>query len=278
MMVGIDVTHPGPGAREGTPSIAAVVASVDDNFVQFPASMRIQESKKEMLDELRDMLVERMLVYEKKNKSLPERILVFRDGVSEGQFDIVLREELAQILEAFKKLNTKDRKFKRPQLSIIICGKRHHARFFPVDSAHATQNGNTRPGTVVDKGVTGVFDFDFYLQAHAGLQGTVKPTHYTVVYDESSLGADEIQQGTHHVSHLYARATKAVSLIPPAYYADLACERGRCYLNEFLLADDRASSSGRLSKEEEKARVFDAARQAWGEGLHPHMRDSMFYI
>lgn len=48
MMVGIDVTHPGPGSREGTPSIAAVVASVDDNFVQFPASLRIQESKKEV--------------------------------------------------------------------------------------------------------------------------------------------------------------------------------------------------------------------------------------
>ena len=48
MMVGIDVTHPGPGSRDGTPSIAAVVASVDDSFVQFPASLRIQESKKEV--------------------------------------------------------------------------------------------------------------------------------------------------------------------------------------------------------------------------------------
>jgi eukaryotic translation initiation factor 2C len=99
MMVGIDVTHPGPGSREGTPSIAAVVASVDDSFVQFPASLRIQASKKEvgyftstrimsnavvqMLDELTDMLVERLLVYEKKNKVFPDRIFVYRDGVSE---------------------------------------------------------------------------------------------------------------------------------------------------------------------------------------------------
>ena len=36
-----------------------------------------------MLDELRDMLVERLLVYEKKNKVLPQRIFVYRDGVSE---------------------------------------------------------------------------------------------------------------------------------------------------------------------------------------------------
>jgi len=36
-----------------------------------------------MLDELRDMLLERLLFYEKKNKCLPERIFVYRDGVSE---------------------------------------------------------------------------------------------------------------------------------------------------------------------------------------------------
>lgn len=141
------------------------------------------------------------------------------------------------------------------------------------------------------------FDFDFYLQAHAGLQGHVKSTHYTVVYDENQLTADELQQGTHNASHLYARATKAVSLIPAAYYADLACERGRCYLNDFLV-DDRSSVGGRsgmADKDAEKARVFNAAKDAWGQGvsrfyfcvaidllimfqLHPAMRDTMFYI
>jgi hypothetical protein len=88
------------------------------------------------------------------------------------------------------------------------------------------------------------FDFDFYLQAHAGLQGHVKSTHYTAVYDENQLTADELQQGTHNASHLYARATKVVSLIPAAYYADLACERGRCYLNDFLV-DDKTSTGGK---------------------------------
>jgi hypothetical protein len=44
------------------------------------------------------------------------------------------------------------------------------------------------------------------------------------VYDENNLQADEIQQGMHDVSYLYARATKAVSLIPAAYYADLVSE------------------------------------------------------
>ena len=48
MLVGMDVTHPGPGSIEGTPSIAAVVASVDSNFSQFPASLRCQNSREEV--------------------------------------------------------------------------------------------------------------------------------------------------------------------------------------------------------------------------------------
>lgn len=49
MLVGIDVTHPGPGSVKFTPSIAAVVASTNETYAQYPASMRLQESKKEVL-------------------------------------------------------------------------------------------------------------------------------------------------------------------------------------------------------------------------------------
>lgn len=48
MLIGIDVTHPGPGAVKGTPSIAAVTGSIDTDYAQFPASLRMQESKKEV--------------------------------------------------------------------------------------------------------------------------------------------------------------------------------------------------------------------------------------
>lgn len=117
------------------------------------------------------------------------------------------------------------------------------------------------------------FEFDFYLQAHAGLQGSVKPTHYTVIYDETKFSADEIQQGANNASYQYARATRAVSLIPPAYYADLACERGRCYLNDFLVDDTKSTSGGsatgstRGDRKAEDLKVFQGAKDAWGEGV-----------
>ncbi|EIN06816.1 argonaute-like protein [Punctularia strigosozonata HHB-11173 SS5] len=283
MVVGMDVTHPGPRSVWGTPSVAAVVASVDENCVQFPASLRLQETRKEMITALDEMMIERLQAYQRSNKqALPERIFVYRDGVSEGQYDTVLVEEYPLILKSFERISPN--KPYRPSLSIIICGKRHHARFNGTVLSDVDQGGNTKPGTVVDKGVTDPYLFDFYLQAHKGLQGTVKATHYAVIYDENRLTADGIQKGTHDASYSYARATKAVSLIPAAYYADIACERGRYYINDFLnLGDEKSSvapstAGGRRTREEEKQRVFDEATARWGNGVHPDLRGSMFYI
>jgi hypothetical protein len=67
-------------------------------------------------------------------------------AVSEGQFDIVVREEMAQILEAFQKLSTKARGPKpyRPAFAIVICGKRHHARYAHYPFNHPAFNQSTQ--------------------------------------------------------------------------------------------------------------------------------------
>ncbi|KAG2144442.1 ribonuclease H-like domain-containing protein [Suillus bovinus] len=275
-----------------TPSIAAVIATIDQSFAQCPASLRCQQSKKEIM-------LKQLKAYKKKSGFLPERVIVYRDGVSEGQFDTVLEHgsEKDKILDAFKAIHkeTKDLAEYQPHLSIIICGKRHHARFRPKDQKNQSRNGNTRPGTVVDRRITAVHDFDFYLQAHDGIKGHARPPHYTVIYDESGLSTDDIQQGTHTASYLYARATKAVSLVPLAYYADLACERVRCYLDGFLNSEQlpapgsssqKGESKGKGKgkavaadeREAAKQRVYDAALEAWCDGVHPNLKETMFYI
>ena len=121
----------------------------------------------QMIEKFTEMMVERLLLWQQRNKGLPERVILFRDGVSEGQFHLVLETELPQIQEAFRRVyeSAQNKGAKKPQLMICICGKRHHARFYPTNSANATKNGNTKPGTIVDKGIGDVYRFDFYLQA-----------------------------------------------------------------------------------------------------------------
>ena len=43
-----------------------------------------------MISDLESMFVERLQAYKAKNNTLPARVLVYRDGVSEGQFKQVL--------------------------------------------------------------------------------------------------------------------------------------------------------------------------------------------
>lgn len=177
------------------------------------------------------------------------------------------------IIESFAHFNQPGRPY-RPSLTIVICGKRHHTRFYPIEQAGADHLGNPKPGTVVDQGVTSVYAFDFFLQAHGGLQGTTRPTHYYVVHDEIGFAADALQKLTNDVSYMFARATKAVSLVSPAYYADLACERGRCYIHELLQAVDASTSTS--STEEQ---VMSTARNLWRNGVHgPLLSGSMFYL
>ncbi|KAI0313097.1 Piwi domain-containing protein [Amylostereum chailletii] len=286
MMVGMDVTHPSPGCAPETPSIAGVVASTGLDFVQFPASLRLQKSRQEGIEGLAGMVIERLEAYKEHNDSLPERILVFRDGVSEGQYDKVLREELPQIFEAFKRVDPGNAAY-RPALSVVICGKRHNVRIYPTSEGDADENGNTRPGTVVDQGITSVRDFDFYLQAHAATQGTVRSAHYIVLYDENNLRVDDIQQGVHSASYLWACATKAVSLVPAAYYAHVLCEQARYWIQglsyyEGLETGVNGKEMGnpriRLTKEAREASVYLAAQKMWAGGLHENLKDSMFYL
>lgn len=48
MILGADVTHPGPGAIQGCPSIAAIVGSVEDNAGKFPGfyATAVEEQKR----------------------------------------------------------------------------------------------------------------------------------------------------------------------------------------------------------------------------------------
>lgn len=221
-----------------------------------------------MVTDLKKMMVERLDEYFKRMKTLPERVVVFRDGVSEGEFVQVLVAELPDIKAAFLSF-----KGYNPKLTIAICGKGHHVRFYPTRTEEADRTANTRAGTLVDRGVTSVYDFDFYLQAHAGLQGTVRSTHYTTIFDENRFSADALQQGVYTMSYMWAPATKSVSLIPPAYWADRACERGRLYLHGIMQPQD-GDSDKCLSRD----RVWERAKEMWGKGVHENLRGTMFYL
>lgn len=177
------------------------------------------------------MVLAHLKIFAKKNNNdLPERIIVFRDGISEGQYAACLQYEHRAILRACSELRTGY----RPRILICICAKRHNTRFFGKDEAVDT-SGNLPPGLVVDQAVTHPYAFDFYLQAHAGRVGTARPTHYICLVDELGLSPDHLQKMVHSMCYAFARCTKSVSLVPVCYIA------GECLRNRTLPGIKRMS-------------------------------------
>lgn len=267
ILFGIDVTHPSPGSRADAPSISAVVASVDQNLCQWPGSVRTQTGRQEMVQGLTEMVTERLDLWQKRNNNrLPTKVILYRDGVSEGQYAIVLDQELPCFEAAFMKKYGKREWW--PKMTIIIVGKRHHTRFYPTDSRHADQRSfNPLPGTIVDRGISGRILEEFWLQAHQGLQGTARPAHYVVIKDDVGFEADQLQGMTHQMCYLFNRATKAVSICPPAYYADLLCERGRAYL--FSVLAENNSPTGAAG---------GTPALEWTGGVHPNLQETTWYV
>ncbi|AEO58979.1 hypothetical protein MYCTH_2306810 [Thermothelomyces thermophilus ATCC 42464] len=280
MFVGYDVTHPTNlpgGAGDNAPSLVGLVASVDNSLAQWPAVTWENKSRVEQVGGKTDEgqfiahFKDRLRLWQKHNSNrLPENIVIFRDGVSEGQFSMVLEKELPNIRQACQETYPA-RPNAQPRLSLIVSVKRHQTRFYPTDRNHIhPRSKSPKEGTVVDRGVTNVRYWDFFLQAHASLQGTARPAHYTVLLDEifrhkfGPNAADALETLTHNMCYAYGRATKAVSICPPAYYADLVAARARIHKSELFENVQSLASSEQSSVSRRK--------------VHDRLKDTMYYI
>ncbi|CAK4646856.1 hypothetical protein LEN26_009490 [Aphanomyces euteiches] len=259
IIFGADVTHPG-AMDKSRPSVAAVVASMDRWGVRHAASIRKQGHRVEQIEDLESMAAEMLKAFFIETKRKPSQILFYRDGVSEGQYQMVLNFEVSALRQACAKLEPGY----APKISFVIVGKRHHTRLFPTSASTADRSGNVKAGTVVDTGICHPTEHDFYLMSHAGLQGTSRPAHYHVLLDEIGFTADELQALSFNLTHTYARCTRSVSLVPSVYYAHLLAFRARYFL---LDGSDQGSSATTASSF--SGRMLDA---------HVALKNVMYYV
>uniref|UniRef100_A0A8C1PV54 Argonaute RISC component 1 n=2 Tax=Cyprinus carpio TaxID=7962 RepID=A0A8C1PV54_CYPCA len=226
IFLGADVTHP-PAGDGKKPSITAVVGSMDAHPSRYCATVRVQRPRQEIIEDLSYMVRELLIQFYKSTRFKPTRIIFYRDGVPEGQLPQILHYELLAIRDACIKLE----KDYQPGITYIVVQKRHHTRLFCADkSERIGKSGNIPAGTTVDTSITHPFEFDFYLCSHAGIQGTSRPSHYYVLWDDNRFTADELQILTYQLCHTYVRCTRSVSIPAPAYYARLVAFRARYHL------------------------------------------------
>lgn len=209
MIVGIDCYH---DTTAGKRSIGALVASLNQSMSRWFSRCVLQHKGQEIMDGLKSCLTGALKDYLKFNNCLPSRIIVYRDGVGDGQLHSVVNFEVTQIMDSIKSMGQDY----MPKLSVVVVKKRINSRFF----AHINGKvSNPPPGTVVDTDVTRPEWYDFYIVSQAVREGSVAPTHYNVVYDTSGLKPDHMQRLTYKLCHMYYNWQGIIRVPAPCQYA-----------------------------------------------------------
>jgi len=213
MVVGFDAYKGGggkPGERKG---IGAIVASLNSSLSKYYSTVSNHKGLSEIGTNLAMDINKCLTAYSEENNQLPDRIIIYRDGVGEGDFRYVYDIETQHIKKSLSDYYAENGT-EQPKLTYVVVTKRINTRVFNINS-----NENPGPGTVVDNTITLPERFDFYMVTAAARQGTVSPCCYNVLGDSGGLDADKIQRFTYKMCHLYYNWSGTVAVPAPCQYA-----------------------------------------------------------
>ncbi|KAG8947083.1 hypothetical protein FRC03_001193 [Tulasnella sp. 419] len=285
MIMGASVSERGLRSEAGRPLFTSVVGSVDTHGTKYVATIKPQKNKdlgQNLIDGIREAtgrLVHSHAQYKvgvehiKQDLAYPKRVILYRQGVSEGEYKKTIKREIEELKMAFK-----DRHID-PQLTYIVVGRRNHVRFFPEypndPEASDQKGGNVKAGLVVDTDIGHPFEFDWYAVYHEVPTGTSRPVHFTVAHDENNLSADALQQLTYALCHLNARSPRSISIPTPLFYANLVRERAYTHYDPRDVF--KYFAPRQANPEEEDGNIFMEYHEKFMD-VHPATSQSMYFI
>lgn len=204
MIIGIDVYH-----SKGSKSVCGIVASMNESITTWYNQAIFQE--REIGDHLKHSFVKCLEKYRELNGVFPKKIIIFRDGVGDGQLEHCRLYEIPQFESCIKEF-----KIQECSVSFIVVQKRINTRLFMKSNSGLE---NPFPGSLMDHSVTRRHLYDFFLVSQHVRQGTVTPTHYIVLHDSCKLPPDHVQKLSFKLCHLYYNWPGTIRVPAPCQYA-----------------------------------------------------------
>lgn len=204
MICGIDTFHSAGRSH----SVCGFVASLNDTFTRWHSLAYMQDG--EVGDHLKISFSKALETYRQVRGEFPSKVVIFRDGLGDGQLQYCKEYELDQILNCVKqfKLNI--------GICMIVVQKRINTRIF-LKNQNELMNPN--PGSILDHTVTKRNFPDFFLIPQHVSQGTVTPTHYIIIHDNIKLKVDHVQRLSYKLCHLYYNWAGTIRVPAPCQYA-----------------------------------------------------------
>lgn len=184
------------------------MASLDKDLTKYYSATNSHATGDELSHMFTMNIYKAVMAYRAQNNSLPMRIIIYRDGVGEGQVPQVMQLEVMDLRNKLNELYGGE----KYRMSFVIVTKRVNTRFF-------FNKENPPSGTVVDDIVTNPIKYDFFIVSQQVKQGTVSPTYYSVIYDNIGLEPDRMQRVTYKLTHMYFNCSNTVRVPAPCHYA-----------------------------------------------------------
>jgi len=163
MVMGVDMSH---GIFQEAASVIGGSVCLDEGCMQLAQTMRVTSKSHTIPFEIMSDITKTLFIHFFHHRKLkPTRILFYRAGVSEGDFDTVLRREVAAIRKCFFDIRTETEPgftcenptcekggclYCTPLITVVVCQTQHNIKIVPIDD----HDGNNVPsGTIVDKKV-----------------------------------------------------------------------------------------------------------------------------
>lgn len=212
MVCGYDIS------KEGKTSFGAFVAALDikENPTKHFSIAQEHKAQENASDAFSMFMMSALRAYKEYHKGdLPNKIIMYRDGVSEGQLEHLIASELDPLKELLRKIY-KDVPEGEPRFTYIVVNKKINTRIF----AKGNRGYENPPcGTVVDNTITLPERYDFFLVSQRTKQGTVAPTSYNVLEDTIQLPAAKMQMITYKLCQLYYNWNGSVRVPAVCQYA-----------------------------------------------------------
>jgi len=211
MVVGIDIFE-----KRNSHSVLGFCATTDSNFSRYVSCPKVTNPGVDPATMVSESTYQALVQFKAENGIYPRRLCVFRQGVSEAEQKVLLRGEIPQMRQAFKRLKDEGTMAEEPKLIFVVVNKRINARFYHNQGGRVN---NPPLGTCIDKTVCDKTGYDFYLMPAKATQGAMTPTYFTVVYDDSGCRADDIEQLTYRLCYSYYNWSGSVRVPAPCQFA-----------------------------------------------------------
>eukprot|EP00347_Sterkiella_histriomuscorum_P020908 403335999 len=227
MIIGIDT------ANQGNKSLIGLTSSYNSYLTQYESNLEkhqlpprkefpSQYEREFFVAQERTKIIIKFLnnalkTYQNKNMGLlPERIVIFRDGIG-GPTMKVQCEEI-EVNEIIAHLNQIQLNYK-PQIIYTLIDKMTSHRLFLKSNQDVWNPG---PGTVLDTALVenqGDHIFDFFMIPHKASVATAMPVHFMVVYNNSLEEKKNIENFIYHLCYGYFNFVGPIKVPAAVMYA-----------------------------------------------------------